>query len=45
VILGILIACGICFGLPFLTFLTVKAGTYGYYRAKALAKRKEVEPR
>lgn len=38
-------ALAIFVGLPVLTFLTVKAGTYGFYRAKALAKRKEVEPK
>ncbi len=28
---------------PFLTYFIVKFGTYGYYRAKHLAKRKEVD--
>ncbi len=30
--------------LPYLTFLIVKYGSYGYFMAKRKAQRKEVEP-
>lgn len=31
------------FASPFLAYFIVKFGTYGYYRAKHLAKRREVD--